>query len=239
MKEIDRLLNGSKVVVFFDFEGTQFTQEIIAIGAVKCVLDNKNQIKKIYPGFKYYVKAHGEVGKVVTKLTGITDEKIAKDGINFLYAMKYFDKYVGHHHNIKFISYGNYDLRMLHQTSLIASISEDEFVKSIYKNYIDFSAVLSRYVKSEHGTQLSLLDALSTFDVFPEGEPHDPLFDAKNLMYLYRAFLKNKAKLIAEYEKLLLNHHSYPRPISQIIKELKNKGSVTIEDLKKNIEEDI
>lgn len=48
MKLIDKLLNGSKTIVFLDFEGTQISQEIIAIGAVKVTLD-KNNIKKILP----------------------------------------------------------------------------------------------------------------------------------------------------------------------------------------------
>lgn len=239
MKEITRLLNGSKVAIFLDFEGTQYTQEIIAIGAIKCVLDNKNQIKKAYPGFKFFVKADGQVGKIVTELTGITDEKIRTEGIEFKKCMSLFEKYVGHHTNIKYITYGNFDMRLLHQSATLSNINEDKFIRNIYKNYIDFSILLSHYVKSPRGTQLSLIDALSIFQITPEGEPHDPLFDAKNLMYLYQGMLKNKSILLSEYEKVLLNNHAYPAPIARIIKDLKTKGNTTIEDLKKYIEEDL
>lgn len=239
MKEIDRALNGAKVVDFLDYEGTQFTQEIIAIGAIKCLLDNKNHIKKVYPGFKKYVKAHGQVGQVVTKLTGITSQKLEEEGLNFLYANKYFQKYVGNHANIKYITYGNFDMRLLHQTALIAGIGDTPFVKSIFKNYIDFSAILGHFVKSKKGTQLSLLDTLKLFNVTPDGEPHDPLFDSMNLMKLYKEFLNNRALVIKEYTKVLLNNHVYPAPISKVIKDLKTKGTATKEDFIKYIGEDI
>jgi DNA polymerase III, alpha subunit (gram-positive type) len=239
MRELNKHLNDSKVVVFLDFEGTQYTQEIIAIGAIKAVLDNKNQIKKTYPGFKFYVKATGSVGKIVNKLTGITDEKLQNEGLDFKKAMKLFEKYIGHHHDIKFITYGNFDMRLLHQSAVQAKINEEEFIKNIYKNYIDFSTILSHYVRSPQGTQLSLADALSIFQITPEGAAHDPLFDAKNLMFLYKALIKNKGILEAEYEKVLLNNHVYPAPITKIIKDLEKNGTATLSDLKKYIEEDL
>ena len=239
VKEITKALNSAKTVIFLDFEGTQFTQEIIAIGAVKVQLDNKNQIKKIFPGFKVFVKSHGEVGSVVTKLTGITDVQLQKDGINFLSAMKSFKNYVGTHFNIKFITYGNFDMRLLHQTSVIAGLAEDSFIKSIYKNYIDFSTLMGRYIKNKKGSQLSLHDALTIFNITPQGDAHDPEFDAYNLMLLYKGILKNKSIVCKEYTKVLLNNRVYPAPISKLIRHLKTKGVVTMADFKKYIEEDI
>ena len=41
MKTINELLNDSNRIIFLDFEATQFSQEIIAIGAIKAELDNK------------------------------------------------------------------------------------------------------------------------------------------------------------------------------------------------------
>ena len=66
-------LNDANQIVFMDFEGTQLTQEIIAIGAIKADLDNKKQIKKLYKPFKVYVISEGVVGPFVENLTGITD----------------------------------------------------------------------------------------------------------------------------------------------------------------------
>lgn len=239
MKEINKLLNGCKVAVFLDFEGTQFTQEIIAIGAVKCELDNKNQIKKVFPGFKYFVKAHGEVGSFVTKLTGINDAQLDKNGINFLFTMKYFQKYVGKHKNIKFITYGNFDMRLLHQTAKAANLENDPFIKSIFKNYIDFSSLFGKYCRSKKGTQLSLADGLKLYEINPEGDAHDPLYDAINLMYLYKEFIKKKAFLIEQYRQVLLKNKVYPAPIARIIKDLRTKGTTSIEELNKYIEEDL
>ena len=52
MKSINKALNNANQIVFLDFEGTQFSQEIIAIGAYKAILDNKKQVIKYDDGFK-------------------------------------------------------------------------------------------------------------------------------------------------------------------------------------------
>ena len=44
MQEINKILNCRKEVIFLDFEGTQFSQEIFAIGAIKA-----NLLGGIYP----------------------------------------------------------------------------------------------------------------------------------------------------------------------------------------------
>lgn len=237
VKEINRALNYAKTVIFLDFEGTQFSQEIIAIGAVKVLLDNKCQVKKVFPGYKVFVKSHDQVGPIITKLTGITDIMLKEKGVNFFSAIKSLKQYVGAHLNIKYITYGNFDMRLLHQTSLIAGIAEDPFIKSIYKNYIDFSSILGRYIKNKKGSQLSLHDALEIFNITPKGNPHDPEFDAYNLMQLYQGMLTNKAIIVKEYTKVLLNNNVYPAPISKIIKDLKMTGNATMEDLVKYIGE--
>ena len=46
MKKFERLLKGHKSLVFLDFEGTQFSHEMIAIGAVHAVIDRHGYIKK-------------------------------------------------------------------------------------------------------------------------------------------------------------------------------------------------
>lgn len=239
MKEMTRLLNSSRTVVFMDFEGTQHSQEIIAIGALKCDLDNKGHIKKVYPGFKRYVKAHDEIGTLVTKLTGITEELLDKEGINFYYCMKYFENYVGKVSNIKFITYGNFDMRLLHQTTIAEKMESNKMVEKIYKNYIDFASLFQRYVKSKKGTQLSLLDALKIYKVKPKGQAHDPLFDAENLMLLYEEFLTKRSITQEQYKNVLMNNTSYPRPIARAINKLKDNGSITIQDLDKLIEDEL
>ncbi|MFA6755943.1 MAG: 3'-5' exonuclease [Bacilli bacterium] len=239
MKLIDKLLNGSKTIVFLDFEGTQISQEIIAIGAVKVTLDKKNNIKKILPGFKCFVKSKDKVGKIITKLTGITDVLLSEEGLLFKEAIIRLEKYCRADANTKYVSYGNFDMRLLHQSATINNLNDDKFIRSIYKNYFDFSALLIRYVQGKKGGQLSLLDALKTFGIQPEGNAHDPLFDAKNLALLYQGFLQNHSKLVDEYYKVLTNNSRLPHPIGKTISTLNKNGTVTKKEFIKFIEEDL
>ena len=95
MKKFDKLLKGHKNIVFLDFEGTQFSHEMIAVGAVSCVIDKNSRIKKMKKPFKILVKAKNKVGKYVTTLTGISDELLAKEGVSFAKAIDALKKYVG------------------------------------------------------------------------------------------------------------------------------------------------
>ena len=88
MKKFERLLKGHKSLVFLDFEGTQFSHEMIAIGAVHVVIDRNGYIKRSKKPFKVYVKAHNRVGKIVTDLTGITDEMLKQKGVSSVMPVK-------------------------------------------------------------------------------------------------------------------------------------------------------
>ena len=57
MKKIKQLLRKRNHILFFDLEGTQHSQEMIAIGAVLCSLDKNGKIKREKAPFKRYVKA--------------------------------------------------------------------------------------------------------------------------------------------------------------------------------------
>ena len=83
MKKFERLLKGHKPLVFLDFEGTQFSHEMIALGAFNTT-DSRGFIKKTKKPLKIYVKAHNRVGKIVTELTGITDEMLKEKASHFL-----------------------------------------------------------------------------------------------------------------------------------------------------------
>ena len=52
-KKLQQILKGHKVLVFMDYEGTQFSHEMIAIGAILVVIDPKTgRIKKKKSPFK-------------------------------------------------------------------------------------------------------------------------------------------------------------------------------------------
>mgnify|MGYP003302048090 CR=1 FL=1 len=46
MKKVLKALKKRKHIVFFDFEGTQHSQEMIALGAVLCSIDKHGYISK-------------------------------------------------------------------------------------------------------------------------------------------------------------------------------------------------
>lgn len=238
MKIINKTLNDYKYIVFLDFEGTQTSQEIIAIGAIKVKLDAKNHITKVYPGFKKYVTAKNEIGPIVVKLTGIDEELLKNEGIHFLIALKELEKYVGKD-DAKFFVYGNYDMHLLHSTAINYEANDFPFIQNIYKNKVDFSIILSKFVRSNKNTQLSLVDALRVFEENIDPNQHDPLSDSINLMNLYEAFITKKNILKKEYEKVLTSTPNLPTPYIKITKKLLSEEKVTYKDFQTYIEEDL
>ncbi len=238
MKEINRILNSFKSIVFIDFEGSQYGQEIIAIGAIKVDLDNKNLIKKTYNPFKCYIKIDEDVGDFITNLTGISNELLNKKGLSFNLAIKKLESYVGKD-SVKFFHYGNFDVHLLHNSRNKNKLNENEFIARILNNSIDFSKVLSHYVKSEKNTPLSLVDALRIFQTNIDQNLHDPETDAINLMHLYQSFLKKHTILKNEYIKVLKNSPSLANPFKKIIKKLESEQKVTYKDFISYIEEDL
>ena len=240
MKVLTNALKGSRTIVFFDFEGTQFSQEIVALGAIKVDIDEKNQIMKKYNSFKVYIKANDKIGPIVSNITGLTDKFILENGIEYKEALDKFQKYIGNiSKDIKFISYGNFDMRLLHCTNEINNITDNELTTKIFKNYIDFSSILKIFVKSYKNETLSLVDALKVFKVTPKKDIHNPETDAINLMMLYEAFLKNKKILKEEYTKVIQKYTSFPAPIAKTLSKLYKEGKVTIDDFNEFIEDEL
>ena len=239
MKFLNKYLKDSKILIFFDLEGTQLTQEIIAIGAIKVTLNNKNNIKKKFAPFKRYVKSKGKIGPVVENLTGISEDLLQKEGIDFKDALLQFQNYVGNDLNSKFLSYGAFDLRLLHQTANINDLVENAFINRINHNYIDFSTILSQFIRDDKNQLLSLTEALDVLNVTFQGNNHDPEADAVNLMLLYQAFLKERGILKEQYIKVLLNNPKLPRPIHRLMKDLLKGKTISKDDLSKYVEEEL
>ncbi len=236
MKSLAKLLNNRKHILFIDLEGTQFTHEMIAFGAVKVDLDNDGNIKKVYPGIKEYVKPIGAIGKFVEQLTGINQDLLNKKGISYKEAIEKIKKYCdSSFKKMAFMTFGTHDLRIFAK-SLEASPSADkETVINICRNNIDLSMILSQYVKDEHGNPYSLLNYLKLFGVEPIGEAHDPLNDAKDLMLLYGVALKSNDKIYEEYLKVLKAMRHFPDPIHKAIVKLIDGEDVTSEEFKENV----
>ena len=231
MKKFERLLKGHKSLVFLDFEGTQFSHEMIAIGATHVIIDRHGYIKKHKKPFRAYVKAHNRVGKIVTDLTGITDEMLKQKGVSFFTAMSDLKKYVGlSFRKSSFITFGNHDMKILSSSISYSFDFPKETVQCIQQNYIDFSAFISEFMRDDKGNPLSLVRYCEAFGVKEAGPAHDPAVDAENLAWLYDATMRKSSLLVSEYKKVLKSFNHFPLPVSNVIKKLANDEPVTAEE---------
>ena len=238
MKKFERLLKGHKSLVFLDFEGTQFSHEMIAIGATHVVIDRHGFIKKHKKPFRIYVKAHNRVGKIVTDLTGITEDLLKQKGVSFFTAMSELRKYVGlSFKKSSFITFGNHDMKILSSSISYSFDFPKEIVQCIQQNYIDFSAFIGEFMRDDKGNPLSLIRYCDAFGVPQAGPAHDPAVDAENLAWLYDATMRKSDVLIEEYKKVLKSFNHFPAPVSNVIKKLANDENVTSEEFEKEIKD--
>jgi DNA polymerase III alpha subunit (gram-positive type) len=240
MEKILRILKKRKYICFFDLEGTQHSQEMIAIGAVLCSLDRNGKIKKEKAPFKRYVKAKNKVGRIVVNLTGITDAQLAVDGISFKQTMEDFKKYCGlYWKKCLFVSFGNNDIRILNQTIAYNLDSPKELCSQIHKNYWDFGGFLTNFVRDDKGCMMSLVHYCEAFDVNLVEPHHDPVSDAVNLAHLYQAFLTKKTYVHEQYKKILVANNKIPEPIHNVIVKLANGETVTPDILDEEITKEL
>ena len=239
-KNLQRSLKNHKYLVFLDFEGTQFSHEMIAIGALYVTIDPKTgRIKKRKQPFKVYVKAKNKIGKYVSDLTGITENILRDKGVHFDTAMKELKKYVGiNFKKATFITFGNHDLRILNQSISYNLVYPKEVTSQIQKNYFDYMSFISEFIRDENGNPLSLVHYCELFGLQEAGKAHDPEIDAINLANLYDGFLANLTLVSEEYKKHLNKHNSsLPYPVAKAIKKLSNGENVTAEEFNEYIKE--
>ena len=222
-------LKDVKALVFLDLEATAFTSEMIEIGAYLATIDSKGRIKKVFKPFKHYVKAHHRIGYPVTQLTGITEEKIAKDGEEFEYVLSEFRRYVGRYWSVcKFVTFGEHDIVIIKSTMSEHRNMEPTYARNIYRHHLDLQRLLSTYVQDEHGNPYSLKNYLSLFDLEFDGQQHDAAFDALNLLDLYKKAVYSPNIFVESYKKTLLNVRNNPIA-RELIKKLNNGETVTPE----------
>ena len=240
MKDLLKVLSHRKYICFFDFEGAERTQEIIAIGAVLASVNKDGTIKRMKNPFHLYVKANSRVGNYVSNLTGITDETLKEKGLYFKEAMEEFKKYCGlAFKKALFVSYSNADIRFLNQTISRNLKWPVEICHQIQKNYFDFANFLDDYVLDENGNRMSLGRACNLFEVQLAEPLHDPAMDALNLANLYNAFIKRTDIVSREYEKVILRYAKMPRPLILLFEELKKGNDVNLETLREIIKKEI
>ena len=238
MKKLNKQLKGHKYICFMDFEGTQFSHEMIALGAVFATINPKTgRIKRHKEAIHVYVKAKNKIGKYVTELTGITEDDLKTKGVTFNKAMLDLKKYMGTaFKKASFVTFGNHDMRILSQSIMYNMEFPKEICSYIQKNYIDFSSFISEFVKDENGNPLSLVHYCELFGVNEAGTAHDPRVDAINLMNLYDAFLDKKDIVLEQYKNVLRRGNShYPKPVMNAINRLSSGQNVTAEDFEQDL----
>ena len=231
MKKVIKLFKGHKHLVFLDFEGTQFSHEMIAYGAVFVTIDKNGYIVKQKTPIKRYVKCKNAIGKFVENLTGITQKDLQSKGVYFRQAILDLKKYCGlSFKKSTFITFGNHDMRILSQSSSYNLDSPTELCKVIKSNYIDFQSVISEFIKDDKNNVLSLSHYLEVFKLDFDGTAHDPMYDAVNLAKLYDEFMRRKDIVLDEYIKNLSRNNFNPQPIDKVIKRLLKNEVVTPEE---------
>ena len=240
MKALDKHLNYVKTLCFLDLEGTQFSHEMIALGAVKVSIRKDGTIRKIHRGIYTLVKAKNKVGSVVTDLTGITDAQLKKDGISFRQTIDMLKKYMGRDYSkCKYVTFGSHDIRIISQSQAYNLDVKKEDVQILIKHNFDLSEFLSTYVKDENNNNYSLANFLKVFHLEFKGTQHNALMDAINLAYLYDAFLKNKDIVKEEYIKVLAKMRHLPDPVHDVLQQLVEKKNVSYEDFENYIDQSL
>lgn len=233
MQKADSLLKGHHYICFLDFEGTQYSHEMIALGAVLATLDRKGNIKRLKPSLKLYVKPKNKVGAYVTNLTGITDEKLKKEGVTFYKALSELRNYCGSaFKKCSFMTFGNHDMRILNQSVAHNLDLNKEVISQFHKNYIDFTVLIGEFIRDDNGNPYSLVNYCKLFGLKEAGDAHQPDVDAINLAHLYQAFISHPDIVLTEYLKVLSMQHHLPLPIKVAVEHLTAGKDFTAEEFK-------
>ncbi len=235
MKLLKTVLGECDHLLFLDLEGTQFSHETIAIGAVLVDCDKNYKAIGEPTTFKCFVKASTDIGIVITTMTGITEEILEQEGISFSEAMMKLNSFIGKRsNNLRVLTYGNQDCHMLSCSFRLADDKSpflDSFVKYLLRNNVDVGTFFSRYIRGKKNELVSLTHMREFFSIEPSGNPHDPLVDSLDLYHIYQAFTSDKEIIKKSYKRLLKDSNIIPVPIKNIVVDLLNGKTVKPEDL--------
>ena len=233
MKKIAKLLKGYKRICFLDFEGTQYSHEMIAFGAVLAILDKEGRIKTHKKPIKFYVKAKNNIGKFVEDLTGINQHMLDRVGIPFSRAVTEIKKYCGlAFSRCAFMTFGNHDMKIFNSSISHNLDTPTDITSVIHKNFVDYQAFISDFIKNSDGNPYSLENYLRVFNVDFNGTTHDPKDDAYNLMLLYDNFLRNPEIVLDEYLKVLGGVRHLPTPIKVAAEKLSRGEDMSAAEFK-------
>lgn len=239
MKNLLHALKGKRTLIFIDFEGTQFSHEVIAAGLVKARIDESGNITDCdEAGLLTYTQPRSTIGKVVTKMTSLTEEFIRKEGHPWAQTIREISDYIGDDlDNCLFVCFGTNDPKMIQESNRYSHPDNSALAKEWIPHFFDFLAFISQYVRDDNGNTYSLVNFLKLFEIAPVGESHNPLNDAKDLMHLYQAFLNRPDIVFKEYKKILKRMKLFPAPVRDTIASLLDGEDVSSEAFLNRIKE--
>ena len=212
-----------------DLEATSFTSEMIEIGAYLAEINKDGSIKKVHAPFKRYVKAKHQVGFHVAQLTGITDEKLRNEGEDFPAVLSSFRKYVGKFwDSCRFVTFSEHDMVIVKNTMAQYRDLNPSYARNIYRHHLDLQRLLDRYIQDQNGNPYSLTNYLKVFGLEFDGKAHDAIYDALNLLDLYKVAREGKEIFIKEYKNVLCGAKTRP-VVKEIIHMLSEGKTVTPE----------
>lgn len=216
-------------LVFMDLEATSFTSEMIEIGAYLAEINKDGSIKKVHAPFKRYAKAKHQVGFHVAQLTGITDEKLRNEGEDFPAVLSSFRKYVGKFwDSCRFVTFSEHDMVIMKNTMAQYRDLNPSYARNIYRHHLDLQRLLDRYIQDQNGNPYSLTNYLKVFGLEFDGKAHDAIYDALNLLDLYKVAREGKEIFIKEYKNVLCGAKTRP-VVKEIIHMLSEGKTVTPE----------
>ena len=190
------------MLVFLDFEATQFSNEIISIG---CVMENGKFFSSLVRP-----KDIKHVTAFITELTGITREMLedaptSEEAFNHLYD---FIRKHGDNTLPKYICYGNTDAGFLMATAnRMTDVNAYTFVTSIAHTIKDYSPEVRKFFASAHNIGLRKVYNLVKSE--EEVQKHDALEDA---MMLAEVFYNLREKCSPEDRAIIEAMPKQPRP---------------------------
>lgn len=163
------------VVLDIETTGTNIDQDsIIAIGAVKH--DQTGKIEHI----QQFIKLGHPLPKEITKLTGITDSKLATEGVELDNAMENFRDFIG---TLKIVGYNiSFDLNFIRQA--LRQLGENNLVNQS----VDLLSLIKQIQKFLPNYRLATV--LKKYSINNE-QAHDALSDAQATMLLAEKLIEN------------------------------------------------
>jgi inhibitor of KinA sporulation pathway (predicted exonuclease) len=241
MKQLLKRIKLAKYLIFVDFEGTQTSHEMIAYGACRYTINPDGTLKGEPKTIEGYVLAHNPIGEVVTDLTGITEDTLAKKGIPFakamarLYSLAYPEGITTD--QVCFLTFGSHDCRIINQSAMYNPPLKGNSFDWFFQHYLDFQAFFSQLVRDANHNPLSLTHGIEYFHKKPKQGAHDALVDAENLATLYSCIFAEKRILLDGYIRFLQNEtNRLPAPLALALRKLLKHENVTSEEFYDEVE---